>query len=109
MTNEPPTTCDARTVFWPDDEACDAECALPLGHEPNDVHQDENLGEWNEDDMNTYGGRDWGYRYADWGDSVSECGKRYAHKKAREDAAVIIVHKDGDGPWVESASERTPS
>jgi hypothetical protein len=35
--------CGARTVFWPDDEACDAECWLPAGHEGE--HEDEILGE----------------------------------------------------------------
>lgn len=46
--------CGARTVFWPDVEACEAECVLPLGHEPGDVHEDEFLGEWNEGDLVTY-------------------------------------------------------
>jgi hypothetical protein len=45
--------CGATAVFWPEDEACDAECIRPLGHEPANVHEDENLGEWNEDDLIT--------------------------------------------------------
>jgi hypothetical protein len=47
--------CGARTVFWPDDEACDAECMLPKDHTPADVHQDEILGEWSEDELDTSG------------------------------------------------------
>ncbi|MDJ0345691.1 hypothetical protein QMK19_34210 [Streptomyces sp. H10-C2] len=46
-------TCGATTVFWPDDEACDAVCVLLPGHEPADVHEDQILGEWTEDDMVT--------------------------------------------------------
>lgn len=38
--------CGETTVFWPDDEGCEAECMLPLGHQPEDVHEDEILGEW---------------------------------------------------------------
>lgn len=45
--------CGARAVFWPDDEACDAECVLAAGHQPEGVHEDEILGEWNEDDLFT--------------------------------------------------------
>lgn len=45
--------CGARTVFWPDDEACDAECFLPAGHEGS-IHEDEILGEWNEEDLLTF-------------------------------------------------------
>lgn len=41
-------TCGARTVFWPDVEACEAECSLPADHEPANVHEDEILGEWEE-------------------------------------------------------------
>lgn len=47
-------TCGARTVFWPDDEACDAECFLPPGHDPDDVHEDEILGRWSEDELTTH-------------------------------------------------------
>ncbi|WP_225811318.1 hypothetical protein [Streptomyces spinosus] len=47
-------TCGARTTFWPDVEAIDAECFLPRGHEPAQVHEDEALGEWNEDELVTY-------------------------------------------------------
>jgi hypothetical protein len=45
--------CGATTVFWPDDEACDAVCALPSGHQPAQVHEDDALGAWNENDMPT--------------------------------------------------------
>lgn len=45
--------CGARTVFWPDDEACEAECSLPSGHEPADLHSDDVLGEWSEDELLT--------------------------------------------------------
>lgn len=43
--------CGARTSFWPQVEACEAECSLP----PHDgrIHEDEILGEWDEDDMVT--------------------------------------------------------
>lgn len=50
MTDE---VCGARTVFWPDDEACDATCVLPLGHQPASVHEDEILGQWSEDELLT--------------------------------------------------------
>lgn len=53
VTAPPEETCGARTVFWPDDEACDAECSLPSGHKPAEVHEGEILGEWNEEDMHT--------------------------------------------------------
>ncbi|MFJ2568989.1 hypothetical protein ACIOYT_01020 [Streptomyces halstedii] len=46
--------CGARTVFWPDVEAIDAECIRPRGHEPANIHEDEILGEWNEDDLLTF-------------------------------------------------------
>lgn len=46
--------CGATTVFWPDVEACDAECVLPKGHAPEDLHVDEILGVWCEDDSATY-------------------------------------------------------
>jgi len=48
-----PDLCGATTVFWPNVEACDAECILPRGHEPADVHEDQTLGEWREDDLPT--------------------------------------------------------
>lgn len=38
--------CRARTVFWPDDEACNAECCLPAGHDDPDRHYDQVLGYW---------------------------------------------------------------
>jgi hypothetical protein len=94
--------CRARTVFWPDDEGCDAECVLPIGHEPNEIHEDAILGTWNEDDLITSGGREWGYRYADWRDSVAASSRWYAEKKAAEDHSVVVVYRDGDGPWVEA-------
>ena len=36
--------CGATTVFWPDDEACDAECMLTIAHDGD--HEDEVLGKW---------------------------------------------------------------
>ncbi|MFB7592419.1 hypothetical protein [Streptomyces sp. NPDC056169] len=45
-------TCGARTVFWPDDEACDAECSRPAGH-AGTIHEDEILGEWDADELPT--------------------------------------------------------
>jgi len=53
VSEAPVEACRARTVFWPDDEACDAECSPPRGHEPVEIHEDEILGEWNEEDMYT--------------------------------------------------------
>lgn len=38
--------CGEQTVFWPDVEACEAICILPLGH--SGLHEDEILGEWDE-------------------------------------------------------------
>lgn len=52
MTEQP--LCGARTVFWPDVEAIDAKCIRPRGHEPANIHEDEILGEWNEDELLTY-------------------------------------------------------
>lgn len=46
--------CGARSIWWPDEEACEAECCLPAGHEPTDVHEDNTLGEWTEDQLNTW-------------------------------------------------------
>lgn len=46
--------CGATAVFWPDDEACEATCNLPRGHEPDDRHEDEILGEWTEEELNTW-------------------------------------------------------
>jgi hypothetical protein len=48
----PHETCGARTVFWPDDEACDAQCIRHHGHSGT-IHEDEILGEWNEEDLYT--------------------------------------------------------
>lgn len=45
--------CGARAVFWPEDEGCEAECTLPAGHEPEDIHEDPILGEWSEDELRT--------------------------------------------------------
>lgn len=53
MTDNP--MCGATAVFWPDDEACDAECVRPAGHQPDDEHEDEILGVWTEDELNTRG------------------------------------------------------
>lgn len=47
-------TCGATTVFWPDDEACDAMCILPSGHQPDDAHEDKSLGTWREYDLLTW-------------------------------------------------------
>lgn len=46
--------CGARAVFWPDVEACEAECIRPRGHQPANVHKDEILGEWDEDYLPTH-------------------------------------------------------
>jgi hypothetical protein len=48
----PTERCGARTVFWPDAEACDAECIRHRGHKGT-IHEDEILGTWDEDDMMT--------------------------------------------------------
>lgn len=45
--------CGARAVFWPDDEACEAVCSLPAGHEPADIHEDHILGVWKESELPT--------------------------------------------------------
>ncbi|MFF4902297.1 hypothetical protein [Streptomyces sp. NPDC001068] len=55
MTRQPPAPaplCGARTVFWPDDEACDAECSWPPEH-GGSRHFDESLGEWDESELPT--------------------------------------------------------
>jgi hypothetical protein len=44
--------CGATTVFWPDDEACDAVCVWPRGH-GGTRHQDETLGGWDETELTT--------------------------------------------------------
>ncbi|WP_433078904.1 hypothetical protein ACQP1P_38665 [Dactylosporangium sp. CA-052675] len=54
MTVDPTALCGAQAIFWPDDECCEAECVLPSGHEPADVHRDEILGEWSEDELSTW-------------------------------------------------------
>lgn len=46
-----PAICGATTVFWPDIEACEAECALAPHDGP--VHSDLYLGEWTEDELRT--------------------------------------------------------
>jgi hypothetical protein len=48
------TTCGATATFWPDVEACEAVCIRPEGHDPADVHEDEILGEWTEDELTTW-------------------------------------------------------
>lgn len=53
MAERPTPRCGARTVFWPEVEHCEAECALDRGHQGT-IHEDETLGEWDEDDMHTY-------------------------------------------------------
>ena len=40
--------CGARAVFWPDDEACEAECWLHWGH--SGPHDDLILGPWTDPD-----------------------------------------------------------
>jgi hypothetical protein len=45
--------CGAMTTFWPDVEACEAECCLPRGHSPANVHKDRILGEWDAEEMPT--------------------------------------------------------
>ena len=52
--SEPTELCGATATFWPDVEACEAECILPPGHEPADVHEDEILGQWSEDELPTH-------------------------------------------------------
>ncbi|MFD9190439.1 hypothetical protein ACFWCA_19675 [Streptomyces phaeochromogenes] len=54
MTTAPGTKplCGARTVFWPDQEACEAECALAAAH-GGTIHWDEVLNEWGEDELLT--------------------------------------------------------
>lgn len=44
--------CGATTVFWPEDEACDAVCVWPRGH-GGVRHIDETLGEWDEEELAT--------------------------------------------------------
>lgn len=39
--------CGEVSVFWPDDEACEAECELDAGHAG--PHRDAVLGEWEPD------------------------------------------------------------
>lgn len=46
--------CGATAIFWPEDEACEAECYLAPGHQPANVHEDKILGEWDEDELITY-------------------------------------------------------
>lgn len=53
MSRDPyPNVCGATAVFWPDDEACDAECFKPEDHDG--PHEDEILGEWTEDELSTW-------------------------------------------------------
>lgn len=46
-------TCGASAIFWPDDEGCEAECILPADHQPENIHQDETLGDWDANDLPT--------------------------------------------------------
>lgn len=48
----PAQACGARTVFWPEVEACEAECIRHRGHKGT-IHEDEILGDWDEEDMMT--------------------------------------------------------
>ncbi|HEY9367553.1 hypothetical protein [Streptomyces sp.] len=43
--------CAARAIFWPDVEACEAECIRPRGH--GGAHEDDVLGEWTDDELPT--------------------------------------------------------
>lgn len=43
--------CTARATFWPDEEACEAECVRPTDH-PG-LHEDDILGEWDEEELPT--------------------------------------------------------
>lgn len=51
--NLPAERCGARTIFWPDVEACEAECIRHQGHKGT-IHEDEILGDWDEEDMITW-------------------------------------------------------
>ena len=44
--------CGARTVFWPEEDACDAACTWPPKH-GGTRHLDETLGSWDENEMPT--------------------------------------------------------
>lgn len=44
----PEIRCGEKTIFWPDVEACDAECFLPPDHEGD--HEDQILGPWSSED-----------------------------------------------------------
>lgn len=46
-------TCGATGVFWPEEECISVICVLPRGHLPEDIHEDEMLGRWSEDDVPT--------------------------------------------------------
>lgn len=45
-------TCGATAVFWPDGEACDAEC-IRAPHDGT-IHEDEILGEWDANELHTW-------------------------------------------------------
>ena len=51
--DEPRGACGAVTIFWPDVEACEAECFRPEGH-GGTIHEDETLGEWDEEEQSTH-------------------------------------------------------
>ena len=50
--NQAGLLCGATAVFWPEAEACEAECWLPADH-PGTRHQAEILGDWDEDELST--------------------------------------------------------
>jgi hypothetical protein len=54
MTDPDTPRCGARAVFWPDVEHIEAECISPRGHQPEDVHEAEYLGEWTENELWTW-------------------------------------------------------
>jgi hypothetical protein len=45
--------CGATAVFWSYSSADEAECYLPRGHQPGDIHESPTLGQWREDDLPT--------------------------------------------------------
>lgn len=40
------TGCTAQTVFWPEEESCEARCFKDKNH--SGAHEDEILGEWDD-------------------------------------------------------------
>lgn len=49
--HDPPLVCGAEALFWPDEEACEAVCGLPLGHDGD--HMSPSLGRWDEEELVT--------------------------------------------------------